>query len=55
VFIKAEDPDLPAFYYDPVINPIAGYKSQNVNQFTFQQVSFPDVSIKPGTVCCVQM
>ncbi|MCP9259169.1 Pre-mRNA-processing-splicing factor 8 [Dirofilaria immitis] len=23
VFIKTEDPDLPAFYYDPLINPIA--------------------------------
>ena len=22
VFIKTEDPDLPAFYYDPLINPI---------------------------------
>jgi hypothetical protein len=21
-YIKAEDPDLPAFYFDPVINPI---------------------------------
>ncbi|KIH60399.1 hypothetical protein ANCDUO_09351 [Ancylostoma duodenale] len=23
VFIKTEDPDLPAFYFDPLINPIA--------------------------------
>ena len=23
VFIKTEDPDLPAFYHDPLINPIA--------------------------------
>jgi pre-mRNA-processing factor 8 len=23
VYIKAEDPDLPAFYYDPLINPIS--------------------------------
>ncbi|KAL6783719.1 PRP8 [Auxenochlorella protothecoides x Auxenochlorella symbiontica] len=27
MYIKAEDPDLPAFYYDPLIHPIAGYKS----------------------------
>lgn len=23
VYIKTEDPDLPAFYFDPLINPIA--------------------------------
>ena len=23
VFIKSEDPDLPAFYYDPIINPVS--------------------------------
>lgn len=23
VYIKAEDPDLPAFYFDPLINPIS--------------------------------
>lgn len=27
VFIKAEDPDLPAYYFDPIINPIAHVKS----------------------------
>jgi pre-mRNA-processing factor 8 len=26
-FIKAENPDLPAFYFDPVINPIPSYHS----------------------------
>ena len=26
-YIKAEDPDLPCFYFDPLINPIASYKS----------------------------
>ncbi|EKX45108.1 hypothetical protein GUITHDRAFT_87243 [Guillardia theta CCMP2712] len=26
-YIKAEDPDLPCFYFDPLINPIANYKS----------------------------
>ena len=23
VFIKTEDPDLPAFYFDPLVNPIS--------------------------------
>jgi len=27
-YIKAEDPDLPAFYYDPAINPIPAYKGE---------------------------
>ena len=26
-YIKAEDPDLPCFYFDPLINPIASYKT----------------------------
>ena len=28
MYIKADDPDLPAFYYDPLLHPIASYKSQ---------------------------
>nr|CAG8489846.1 2781_t:CDS:10 [Entrophospora candida] len=28
VYIRAEDPDLPAFYFDPIINPIS---SRNIN------------------------
>jgi hypothetical protein len=28
MYIKTEDPDLPAFYYDPLIHPIAFYKTQ---------------------------
>lgn len=27
-YIKSEDPDLPAFYYDPLINPIPSYKGE---------------------------
>ncbi len=27
MYIKAEDPDLPAYYFDPVINPVAAYNS----------------------------
>jgi len=27
MYIKAEDPDLPAFYYDPLLHPIPAYKS----------------------------
>ena len=28
-YIKAEDPDLPCFYFDPLINPIASYKASH--------------------------
>ena len=27
MYVKVEDPDLPAYYYDPVINPIPAYKT----------------------------
>ncbi len=27
VYIKADDPDLPAFYYDPIIHPLPPAKS----------------------------
>jgi pre-mRNA-processing factor 8 len=30
VYIKTEDPDLPAFYFDPLINPIAHRHSVKV-------------------------
>ena len=29
VYIKTEDPDLPAFYFDPLINPISHRHSGN--------------------------
>jgi hypothetical protein len=28
MYIKTEDPDLPAYYYDPLIHPIPAYKSR---------------------------
>ena len=28
MYIKAEDPDLPAFYFDPLIHPMPSYKSE---------------------------
>ena len=31
MYIKTEDPDLPAFYYDPLIHPIAFYKSERAD------------------------
>merc|ERR1712078_564267 len=28
MYLKAEDPDLPPYYYDPLIHPIAQYRSK---------------------------
>ena len=37
VFIKTEDYDLPAFYFDPLINPIAQRQTQRVKSiFNFK-------------------
>lgn len=33
VFIKTEDPDLPAFYFDPLINPISHRHSVKVSHW----------------------
>ena len=32
VFIRTEDPDLPAFYFDPLINPIAQRQELKVSR-----------------------
>lgn len=31
VYVKAEDPELPAFYYDPIIHPISAYRVANAS------------------------
>ncbi|EGT53300.1 hypothetical protein CAEBREN_31265 [Caenorhabditis brenneri] len=48
VFIKTEDPDLPAFYYDPLINPIVlsnlkAVRRKNMSKhFTFTEETLPE-------------
>ena len=37
-YIKADDPDLPAFYFDPILNPISAYKSKG----TSEKNNFPE-------------
>lgn len=32
MFVKAEDPDLPAFYFDPVLNPVAHYRNNKEDE-----------------------
>ena len=29
-YIKADDPDLPAFYFDPIINPISAFRTERL-------------------------
>lgn len=31
-YIKAEDPDLPAFYFDPIVNPISHFRANRVEK-----------------------
>lgn len=38
VFIKTEDPDLPAFYFDPLINPIANRHTSSSKQAAQNQI-----------------
>lgn len=37
MYIKTEDPDLPAFYYDPIVHPIPAYKSELESDFVESQ------------------
>lgn len=49
VYVKPENPDLPAFYFDPVINPVAHYRSHDAlppKTFENTQISLPK-SFKP--------
>jgi predicted adenine nucleotide alpha hydrolase (AANH) superfamily ATPase len=34
MYIKTEDPDLPAYYYDPLIHPIAAYRTDKLGKKT---------------------
>jgi hypothetical protein len=41
VYIKTEDPDLPAFYFDPLINPISHRHSLKVSVATVKMIVGP--------------
>lgn len=43
-FIKTEDPDLPAFYFDPLINPISHRRTENKLAEVAEQDLLPDDS-----------
>lgn len=51
VFIKSEDPDLPAFYFDPILAPISHYKTgSGVSQKLDDDVLDPDSFELPDDV-----
>ncbi|KAJ3360175.1 Pre-mRNA-processing-splicing factor 8 [Kappamyces sp. JEL0680] len=45
VYIRAEDPDLPAFYYDPLINPISSRSLQTDQLVTQEDELFGDQDV----------
>lgn len=45
---QAEDPDLPAFYFDPVINPISAFRSTRTG---FEDDEGDDGSWEVGVFC----
>jgi pre-mRNA-processing factor 8 len=49
VYIKTEDPDLPAFYYDPLVNPIAGRLATERSN-AFEDEIFDDGFVLPAEV-----
>jgi hypothetical protein len=48
MYIKTEDPDLPAFYYDPLIHPIPAYKARRVGAAAAAEV---DEEVRPIRLC----
>lgn len=46
VFIKTEDPDLPAFYFDPLINPISHRRTENATAKQMEEDLMVDDSIE---------
>ena len=50
VYVKTEDPDLPAFYFDPLINPITGRHATGERSNAFEDEIFDDDFQLPAEV-----
>ncbi|RDY12903.1 Pre-mRNA-processing-splicing factor 8, partial [Mucuna pruriens] len=48
MFIKAEDPDLPAFYYDPLIHPITSANKERRDKRTYEEDDDDDWILPDG-------
>merc|ERR1719399_1092675 len=47
MYVKADDPDLPAFYYDPIVNPLPAYKlGEKEKQEIDEEFELPE-EVKP--------
>ena len=54
MYIKTEDPDLPAFYFDPLVNPIAHRHAVKVTYiFTFQPRYIKHSSTQQASEYCI--
>jgi len=51
MYIKTEDPDLPAYYYDPLIHPIPAYKSRRTALRPEEEEVCARVCCMPGRRC----
>ena len=43
VYVKQEDPELPTFYFDPIINPISAYRVENKKQSSISECEIDDL------------
>ena len=41
-YIKADDPDLPAYYFDPIINPISAFRTERLASIYNEQLDAED-------------
>ncbi|KAM7452702.1 hypothetical protein BLSTO_06559 [Blastocystis sp. subtype 1] len=42
-YIKSDDPDQPAFFYDPIINPIPAFISEKSHSCVVSEISYTHV------------
>jgi hypothetical protein len=40
MYIKQDDPEIPTFYFDPVINPISAYRMEETKKYTSEMNLF---------------
>ena len=46
-YVKPDDPDLPAFYFDPVVNPISAFRSKSIKETDDTEDDFSVVGLEP--------
>ena len=46
-YVKPDDPDLPAFYFDPVVNPISAFRSKAVKVDDDSEDDFSVLGLEP--------